>query len=167
MDGAQNNMIKIGDSLPEASFMTPGADGPEPVTSASLFRGKKAVLIGMPGAFTGTCSGSHLPGFLSHIGALKEKGVELVACVTVNDVFVVGAWAEHSKVDGKIVMLADGSAVFTKAIGLELDLTERGFGVRSQRYAMILQDGVVKELLLEDTPATADASGAEAVLAKL
>lgn len=160
-------MIKEGDKLPEATFLTPSADGPQEVTTAGLFGGKKAVLFGVPGAFTPTCHANHLPGYVKHFDALKAKGVELIACVAVNDIFVVAAWAEKSGVDGKVTMLADGSAVFTKAAGLELDLSAHGLGLRSKRFAAIIEDGVVSKLMIEDTPATADASGAEAVLAAL
>ncbi len=160
-------MIKPGDKLPEATFMTPSADGPQPVTTSELFDGKKAALFAVPGAFTPTCHNNHLPGFVEQSDALKAKGVDTIACVAVNDIFVVDAWAKASAVGDKVTMLADGSALFTKAIGLDLDLTERGLGVRSKRYAMIVENGVVKELMVEDTPGTAEASGAAAVLAKL
>ncbi|MCI4665438.1 MAG: peroxiredoxin [Neomegalonema sp.] len=160
-------MIKVGDTLPEASFFTPSSDGPQEVKSPEFFRGKKIVLFAVPGAFTPTCHQNHLPGYLTHHDALKAKGVDAIVCVAVNDIFVVSAWGEKSGVGDKVMMLADGSALFTKAVGLDLDLTERGLGVRSKRYAMIIEDGIVKELAVEDTPATADASGAEAMLAKL
>lgn len=160
-------MIKVGDKLPDFTFMTPGADGPEGVTTADLFGGKKAVLFAVPGAFTPTCDQNHLPGYLEHLDALKAKGVDLVACLATNDVFVVGAWAKSTGAEGKLTMLADGSAKFVNEIGLGLDMTERGLGLRAQRFAMILEDGVVKALMVEDTPATADASGAASVLAQL
>ena len=160
-------MITIGDKLPDATFTTPGADGPHELTSAELFGGKKIVLFAVPGAFTPTCHNNHLPGYVAQHDALTAKGVDAVACVAVNDVFVMGAWAEKSGVSGKVAMLADGSAAFTKAIGMELDLTARGLGVRSKRYAMVVEDGVVKDLMVEDNPGQAEASTAEAVLAKL
>ena len=132
-----------------------------------MFGGKKVVLFAVPGAFTPTCHQNHLPGFLKHHDAIKAKGVDRIACLAVNDIFVVSAWAEQSGVGDKLTMLADGSAQFAKAIGLDLDLTERGLGVRAKRFAMIVEDGVVKELMIEDSPGQAEASGAEAVLAKL
>ena len=160
-------MIKVGDRLPDANFMTPGADGPAALASADVFSGKKVVLFAVPGAFTPTCHNNHLPGFVEKGDALKAKGVDTIACVAVNDIFVVDAWAKQSGVGDAVTMLADGSALFTKAIGMDLDLTERGLGIRSKRYAMIVEDGVVKELMIEESPGQAIESGADAVLAKL
>ncbi|MEL6978860.1 MAG: peroxiredoxin [Pseudomonadota bacterium] len=160
-------MIKEGDKLPDATFQTPSADGPQEVTVSGLFAGKRAVLFGVPGAFTPTCHANHLPGYVTHLDALKAKGVDFVACVAVNDIFVVSAWAEATGAGGAITMLADGSGAFAKAMGLELDLSAFGLGMRQKRFAAIIEDGVVAKLMIEDTPATADASGAEAVLAAL
>jgi glutaredoxin/glutathione-dependent peroxiredoxin len=159
--------IKVGDRLPESTFFVSSADGPQPVTSTELFKGKKAVLFAVPGAFTPTCHKNHLPGYVTHADAIKAKGVDLIAVTGVNDVFVMKAWAEASGAGDKVTFLADGSADFANAIGLALDLSARGLGMRSQRYSMIVEDGVVKDLAIEETPGTAAVSGAEAMLAKL
>lgn len=160
-------MIQVGDKLPDATFLVPTDDGPQERTTQDLFGGKKAVLFAVPGAYTPTCHQNHMPGYVKNLDALKAKGVDLVACVAVNDIFVLDHWAKDTGAYGKIEMLADGSAAFTKKIGLEIDLTERGLGVRSHRYAMILEDGVVKHLGVEDGPPAVDVSSAEAILAKL
>lgn len=160
-------MIETGAALPDATFFTPSADGPSETTTAALFTGKKAVLFGVPGAFTPTCDQNHLPGFVAEHAALAEKGVDLVACVAVNDIFVVTAWAQSAKVGDAVTMLADGSALFTTAIGMDLDLTERGLGIRSKRYAMIVEDRVVRAVMVEDSPANHDRSSAASVLAAL
>ena len=142
--------IKIGDSLPEATFVTPTEDGPKPITTAEVFGGKTVALFAVPGAFTPTCSAKHLPGFKQMAGEIKGKGVDEIACVSVNDAFVMRAWAEDQAVGEDITMLADGSGGFTKALGLELDANRFGMGTRSQRYSMIVDDGVVKELNVEE-----------------
>lgn len=160
-------MINVNDRLPEASFMSPGENGPEKTNTTELFNGKKAVLFAVPGAFTPTCNQNHLPSYIRHHDSLKAKGVDTIACVAVNDVFVMGAWRDSAGAAGKVTMLADGSAKFTTQMGMTLDLTEHGLGVRSKRYAMLIDDGVVKDIAVEDTPGTAEASGAEAMLAKL
>jgi peroxiredoxin len=159
--------IKVGDRLPETTFYTPSADGPQAVVSTELFAGKKAVLFAVPGAFTPTCHKNHLPGYVAHADALKARGVELIAVTGVNDVFVMKAWQEASGAGDKVKFLADGSADFAKAVGMELDATARGLGIRSKRYAMILEDGVVKHLAVEDVPSSASVSAAEAILEKL
>jgi glutaredoxin/glutathione-dependent peroxiredoxin len=159
--------IKVGDRLPETTFYVSSADGPQGVTSTDVFAGKKAVLFAVPGAFTPTCHKNHLPGYVAHADALKAKGVELIAVTGVNDVFVMKAWADASGADGKVMFLADGSGDFAKAVGLELDAAARGLGLRSKRYSMLLENGVVKSLDVEETPGTAAVSGAEAMLAKL
>lgn len=159
--------IKVGDRLPEATFTVMGAEGPGPQTTAEVFGGKKVVLFAVPGAFTPTCSKQHLPGFVANADKIKAKGIDTIACTSVNDAFVLGAWSKDAGADGKVVMLADGSADFAKEIGLELDMTARGLGVRSQRYAMIVEDGVVKALNVEDAPGTAEKSGADAIAALL
>jgi len=141
--------IKVGDKVPAATFTTFGPDGPKPITTDELFAGKTVALFAVPGAFTPTCSAKHLPSFKSHAGDLKKRGVDTIACVSVNDVFVMKAWGESQGVDGDILMLADGNGDFTKAIGLELDGSRFGMGQRSQRYSMIVADGVVKELNVE------------------
>jgi peroxiredoxin len=159
--------IKVGDRLPETTFTISGAEGPEGVASTALFAGKKAVLFAVPGAFTPTCHKNHLPGYVTHADALKAKGVELIAVTGVNDVFVMKAWSEASGAGDKVMFLADGSGDFAKAIGMDLDLTSRGLGLRSKRYAMILEDGVVTHLAVEEVPSSASVSGAEAILAAL
>jgi peroxiredoxin (alkyl hydroperoxide reductase subunit C) len=158
-------MIKVGDKLPSMKLATATADGPKEVATDDLFKGR-VVMFAVPGAFTPTCSAKHMPGFIQNYDALKAKGVDSVVCMSVNDPFVMGAWAKDQGVDGRIVMLADGSAAFTKALGLELDLVARGLGVRSQRFALIAQDGVVTHLAVEQ-PGGFDVSRAEAVLAAL
>jgi glutaredoxin/glutathione-dependent peroxiredoxin len=141
--------IKVGDKIPSATLTTMTAEGPKPVTTDELFKGKKVVLFAVPGAFTPTCSAKHLPGFVQNADAIKAKGVDTVACVAVNDPFVMAAWGKDQKTEGKVTMLADGSAKFADALGTVLDLTERGLGKRSARYSMIVEDGVVKALNLE------------------
>jgi len=159
--------IRVGDRLPEATFTVMGAEGPGPQSTADVFGGKKVVMFAVPGAFTPTCSKTHLPGFVANADAIKAKGVDAIVCTSVNDVFVLDAWGKSAGADGKVAMLADGSADFAKKIGLELDLAERGLGMRSQRYAMIVEDGEVKALSVEDSPGTADKSGADAIAALL
>lgn len=160
--------IKVGDRIPSATLKTPSPEGPpKEVTTDELFRGKKVVLFAVPGAFTPACSMRHLPGFVEQAGAIKAKGVDLVACVAVNDAFVLNAWSRDQKADGKVMMLADGSGDFTRALGLELDLSKGGLGRRSQRYSMLVEDGVVKSLNVEEQPGQVGVSGAEAMLKAL
>jgi peroxiredoxin len=156
--------IKVGDRLPSATFMTMTADGPKPQTTDEIFKGKKVVLFAVPGAFTPTCHKNHLPGFLTNADAIKGKGIDTIAVTGVNDVFVMDAWKKNTAAEGKIEFLADGSAAFAKAIGLSVDLGERGLGTRSQRYAMVVEDGVIKTLNVEEAPGKADVSGAENLL---
>lgn len=158
--------IKKGDRLPSVKLNRMGADGPEAVESEELFKGKKAVVFAVPGAFTPTCSARHLPGFVEHADAIKAKGVDLVACLSVNDVFVMDAWGKASSTNGKVEMLADGNGVFANAVGLEMDGSGFGLGTRSQRYAMIVEDGVVKEIFVEE-PGAFEVSSAEHVLKAL
>jgi peroxiredoxin len=159
--------IKIGDALPADIKLKEIAEGgPKDVTVGELFKGKKVVLFAVPGAFTPTCSMKHLPGFLEQAGAIRAKGVDEIVCLAVNDAFVMGAWGKASNVQGKVRMLADGNAEFTKALGLALDASGFGMGTRSQRYALIVQDGKVKELFVEPGPGLT-VSSAESVLAKL
>jgi peroxiredoxin (alkyl hydroperoxide reductase subunit C) len=158
--------IKVGDKIPPAKLMTVTPDGPKEISTDAVFDGKTVALFAVPGAFTPTCSARHLPGFLDHVDALKAAGVDTIACVAVNDVFVMDAWARDQKVDGRVMMLADGSGTFTKSLGLELDLVARGLGVRSQRYAMVVKDGVVKHLAVEQ-PGGFEVSTAENVLSML
>jgi peroxiredoxin (alkyl hydroperoxide reductase subunit C) len=140
--------------------------GPADISSDELFAGKKVVLFALPGAFTPTCSAKHLPGFVQQAEAIKAKGVDTIACLSVNDAFVMGAWGKDQGVSDKVLMLADGSADLTKALGLELDLNSRGFGLRSQRYAMIVDDGVVTAVNVEQGGAF-EVSSAEAILEAL
>ncbi len=159
--------INVGDKLPAATFKFMSADGPAEITTDELCAGRKVVLFGLPGAFTPTCHRNHLPGFLENLQAIKDKGVDTVAVVSVNDVFVMGAWARDTGGQGKIDYLADGSADFAKAIGLDVDLSAVGMGVRSARYSMIVDDGVVKSLNIEEAPGQAVASGAARILEQL
>ncbi|MCS6853146.1 MAG: peroxiredoxin [Elioraea sp.] len=158
--------IKVGDRIPPAKLMHVTAEGAREVTTEEIFAGKTVVLFAVPGAFTPTCSVKHLPGFLEHLEALKAKGVDTVACMAVNDQFVLEAWAKSQNALDKIMFLADGSGLFTKALGLEFDLTARGLGIRAQRFAMIVKDGVVTYLGVEE-PGGFEVSKAEAVLAAL
>lgn len=141
--------INVGDRLPEANFVKPGADGPEPVASGDFFKGRRVALFSVPGAFTPTCSARHLPGFIERADELKAKGIDAIACTSVNDAFVLGAWSKANEADQSITMLADGNGDFAKAIGLEMDGTAYGMGKRSQRYAMLVNDGVVEQLHVE------------------
>ncbi len=159
--------IQVGDKVPSATLYHMTGDGPAAVTSDEVFSGKKVVLFALPGAFTPTCSAQHVPGYLKNAAALRDKGVDTIACLSVNDVFVMGAWGKEQGSEGDILMLADGSGDFTKAAGMELDLSARGLGVRSQRYAMVVEDGVVKALHLEENPGELANSSAEAMLAEL
>jgi peroxiredoxin len=158
--------IKVGDRLPNATFMVMTPEGPKPKTTDEIFKGKKVVLFAVPGAFTPTCHKNHLPGFVKNAAAIKAKGVDTIAVTGVNDVFVMDAWKKASGGDS-IEFLADGSAKFASAIGLTADLTERGLGIRSQRYAMVVEDGVVKTLNIEDAPGKAEISSAENLLKSL
>jgi peroxiredoxin len=159
--------IKAGDRLPsDLKLKEMGDSGPKDVTVGDVFKGKKVVVFAVPGAFTPTCSMKHLPGFLEKARDIKAKGVDEIVCLSVNDAFVMGAWGDANSAKGKVRMLADGNGDFTKALGLTLDASGFGMGVRSQRYAMIVQDGVVKELLVEQGPGL-NVSSAESVLSKL
>ncbi|HYS14285.1 MAG TPA: peroxiredoxin [Burkholderiaceae bacterium] len=165
--------IKVGDKLPDGQLQefieveTAGCSiGPNTFNVADLVKGKKIVVFGLPGAFTPTCSAKHVPGYVQQYDALKRKGVDEVWCLSVNDPFVMGAWGRDQHSTGKVRMMADGSADYTKKLGLELDLTGRGMGVRSQRFSMLIEDGVVKSLNIE-APGKFEVSGAEAMLAKL
>jgi peroxiredoxin (alkyl hydroperoxide reductase subunit C) len=158
--------IKVGDKVPSMKLMTFGPDGPREISTDEIFKGHKVVLFAVPGAFTPTCSAKHLPGFVENADKLRAKGVYRIACLAVNDVFVMGAWGKDQHVGDKVLMLADGSAAFTKALGLDLDLTARGMGVRAQRFAMVVDDGTVTHLAVEQ-PGGFDVSRAEAILAAL
>jgi len=158
--------VKVGDQLPAGTFMTFGADGPRPVTTDELCKGKTVALFAVPGAFTPTCSAKHVPGFKANAAALKAKGVDTIACVSVNDVFVMKAWGADQNAGDDIIMLADGNGDFTKAVGLELDAKGFGMGSRSQRYSMIVKDGVITELNVEQG-GEFKVSSAEYMLAQL
>lgn len=158
--------ITVGDKVPNVSLSVPSSDGPKQVETGDVLGHGKVVLFAVPGAFTPTCSDYHLPGFVIRADDLAAKGVQTVACVAVNDVFVMGAWGAAREVGEKVLLLADGSGDFARAMGLETDLSGGGLGIRSQRYAAIIEDGVVTELLVEDGLGL-DKSSADAVLAKL
>ncbi len=159
--------IQVGDSVPSGSLNHMTESGPEQISTDDLFSGKKVVVFALPGAFTPTCSAKHVPGFLQHAGELKAKGVDTIACLSVNDAFVMGAWGKDQGVGNNIMMLADGSAAYTKALGMELDLTAHGMGVRAKRFAMVVDNGKVSFMAEETNPGALEASSAEAVLAAL
>jgi len=152
--------IQVGDHLPQATFRVMTADGPTAKTTDDIFKGRKVVLVAVPGAFTPTCHRNHLPGYVQKAAEIRAKGVDAIAVTSVNDVFVMDAWSKASGGDG-IEFLADGNGDFAKAIGLAMDGTGFGLGTRSQRYAMVVDDGVVQSLNIEDAPSKADISGAE------
>lgn len=165
-------MIKVGDKLPDgvlSEFIeteTAGCSiGPNNFNVSDMVKGKKIAVFGLPGAFTPTCSAKHVPGYVANYDALKAKGVDEIWCVSVNDAFVMGAWAKDQKTGGKVRMLGDGSAAWTKALGLEFDLTAKGMGVRMQRFSMLVEDGVVKTFNLEG-PGKFEVSNAETMLAQ-
>jgi peroxiredoxin len=158
--------IKVGDKIPSVKIMQGTSEGPKEVSTEELFAGKTVVLFGVPGAFTPTCSAKHLPGFVQHAADFSKKGVDVVACLSVNDAFVMGAWGKDQGTGDNVAMLADGSATFTKALGLELDLTPRNMGVRSQRFALVAKNGVVTHVAVE-APGAFEVSKAETILAAL
>ena len=158
--------IKVGDKIPAAALRTKTADGIQEVKTADIFGGKKVVVFALPGAFTPTCSAKHLPGYVEQAKALKGKGVDAIACVSVNDAFVMDAWGKDQKVGDSVMMMADGNADFTKALGLETDGSGYGMGTRSKRYAMVVEDGTVTNLFVEE-PGQYEVSAAEYVLGKL
>jgi peroxiredoxin len=158
--------IKVGDKVPSVTLRYVSPDGVQAVTTDDFFRGKKVALFGVPGAYTRTCSERHLPGYVSHADELKAKGVDTIACIAVNDQFVMDAWGKERGAAGKVVMLGDGSGDFVRAIGLELDRIKEGMGIRTQRYSMLVDDGVVKALNIEQ-PGQFDVSSAETMLKAL
>jgi len=159
--------IKVGDRLPSATFRVMTPDGPAPRTSDEIFKGRKVVLFAVPGAFTPTCHRNHLPGFLAQANAIKAKGVDAIAVTAVNDVFVLDAWKKASGAEGQIEFLSDGNGDFAKALGLTIDASANGLGLRSKRYSMLVDDGVIKALNVEDAPGKVDVSGAENLLKQI
>ena len=158
--------IQVGDRLPSVNLQRKGPDGVETINSDELFAGKKVVLFALPGAFTPTCSASHLPGYVVHSDEIFARGVDSIVCLSVNDAHVMHAWGEQNNTDERVMMIADGSAHFTRAIGMELDLDAAGMGTRSKRYSMLVEDGVVTKLNLEE-PKKFEVSDAETMLASL
>jgi peroxiredoxin len=159
--------IKAGDKLPEATFKTMTEDGAKDLTTADVFAGKKVVLFGVPGAFTPTCSNNHLPGYLENHDTIIARGVDQIAVIAVNDHHVMGAWQKFTGGEGKILYLADGNGDFIRALGLETDLSKGGLGLRTKRFSMIVENGTVKALNIEDTPGKAVTSGAAALMEQL
>lgn len=160
--------IKVGDRLPQATFRIMTPDGPMPKTTDEIFGGKRMVLFAVPGAFTPTCSRNHLPGFIKNAAAIKAKGIDQIAVTSVNDAFVMDAWKNASGAEGAVdLFLADGNADFARAVGLDHDSTDAGRGIRSKRYSMIVEDGVVKSLNIEEAAGKAEISGAENLLRQL
>jgi peroxiredoxin len=156
--------IKIGEKLPDASFMVMTAEGPAQKTAAEVFAGKKVALFAVPGAYTPTCQQQHVPGFVACVDELKGKGIDTIACTAVNDIFVLTQFAKDTGAQGKILMLADGNGEFAKKIGLDIDLSGFGLGLRSKRYAMLVDDGVVKILNVEDAPPQRQVERGDALL---
>ncbi|MCC3245647.1 peroxiredoxin [Methylocystis sp. WRRC1] len=159
--------IKAGDRIPDVTLTVMGKDGPQTIKSKDYFAGRKIALFSVPGAYTPTCHTKHLPGFVEKAGEIKSKGVDAVAVTAVNDIFTLDAWLKEKGASGKIDGLADGSAVLARAMGLELDLTEHGLGVRGKRYSAIVRDGVVEWINVEENSSLATVSSAESTLAKL
>ena len=160
--------IQVGDRLPQSTFRIMGPDGrPAPKTTDEVFKGRKVVLFAVPGAFTPTCHKNHMPGFVAKADEIKAKGVDAIVVTAVNDTFVLDAWTKQSGCDGKIEYIADGNGDFAKALGLTVDASGNGLGTRSKRYSMVVQDGVVKSLNVEETPGKAEVSGAENLLKAL
>ena len=158
--------IKVGDKLPAGTLTQMTKDGPQKISTAQLFGGRKVVVFSVPGAFTPTCDAKHLPGFVQNADAIRAKGVDTIACMAVNDVFVMNAWGKASHVDDKILMLADGNAEYARALGLEMDASGFGMGMRGKRFAILADDGVVKGLYVEG-PGEFKVSSAEHVLSQL
>ena len=159
--------IQVGDKMPEGAFGMMTAEGPGAVSTADLFGGMKVVLFSVPGAFTPACSSTHLPGFIKQAGAIKDKGVDTVACLAVNDVFVMHAWGKDQSAGDDVMILADGNAEYTKALGLDLDATGFGMGIRGLRFAIVVEDGVATQIHLEAAPTDVKESSAENVLSNL
>jgi len=155
--------IQVGEKVPSGTLKVAGADGIRDVTTDELFGGRKVVLFSVPGAFTPTCSAKHLPGFVQNAGAIRAKGIDAIVCLAVNDAFVMGAWGREQQVGDAVIMAADGNGDWTRALGLELDASRFGMGTRGQRFAMVLEDGVVRKLAVE-APGKFEVSSAEAIL---
>ena len=160
-------MIKVGDKLPDAKFRVMGSEGPTAKTTDEIFKGKKVALFAVPGAFTGTCHKMHMPSITLNADAMKAKGIDTIAVTSVNDVFVMQAWKRDTDLKNQVEFLADGSADFAKAIGLDIDLAANGMGLRSRRYSMLVDNGVVKKLNIEEKPGTVEASGGDTLLQQL
>jgi len=159
--------IIVGDKLPDATFRVMTGEGPKPKTTDEVFKGKKVALFAVPGAFTPTCSNLHMPSFLKNVEALKAKGVDTIAVTGVNDVFVMEAWKKASGAEGKIDFLADGNGEFAKGMGMDFDGAGAGLGIRSRRYSMLVEDGVVKHLNIEEAPGKCEVSGGQALLEQI
>jgi peroxiredoxin len=160
--------IQVGDPLPQTTFRVMTPDGPKPKTTDDVFKGRKVVLVAVPGAFTPTCHRNHLPGYVQNAAAIKAKGVDAIVVTAVNDVFVMDAWAKASGAgEGQIEFVSDGNGDFAKALGLTMDGAGFGLGTRSQRYAMVVEDGIVRSINVEDAPGKADVSGADNLLKSL
>ena len=159
--------IKVGDKLPNVNFRVMTAEGPKPKSTDDIFKGKKVALFAVPGAFTPTCNNLHMPSFLNNADAIKGKGVDTIAVTGVNDVFVMEAWKKANNAGGKIEFLADGNGDFAKAIDMAFDGSGNGLGTRSKRYSMLVEDGVVKKLNIEDAPGKCDISGGQALLGQI
>ena len=158
--------LNNGDRIPESSFMTMGEKGPQPISTDEIFKGKKVILVSVPGAFTPTCSNKHLPGYIQKYEEFKQKGIDTIACMAVNDAFVMDAWGKAQGATGKVLMLADGNGEFAKKIGLEMDASKHGMGTRGKRFSAIVEDGVVKELNVE-APGEFNVSSADATVCQL
>lgn len=159
--------IKVGDRLPEAKFTVMTDEGPKTRTTDEIFKGKKVALFAVPGAYTGTCHKMHMPSVFQNAAAIKAKGIDTIAVVAVNDVFVMKAWKRDTDMKDEAIYLADGNAEFAKALGLEFDGSAKGLGIRSKRYSMLVEDGVVKKLNLEDNPGEVKVSGGDTLLSQL
>ncbi len=158
--------ISIGDKVPSVELNIMTDDGPGAISTDEIFAGKKVAVFGLPGAFTRTCSAKHLPGFVNNADALKAKGIDTIVCISVNDAYVMGAWGKTQNVGDSVMMVADGSAKFTKAAGLDVDMSAKGFGLRSRRFSMVVDDGEVKSINI-DEPGTFEHTSAEVMLGEL
>jgi peroxiredoxin len=159
--------IKVGDRLPDATFRIMTEDGVQTKGTSDIFKGRKVALFAVPGAYTGTCHKQHLPSIFSSARAIMDKGVNEIAIVSVNDVFVMNTWKRDTDQRNEAIFLADGNAEFAKALGMEFDGSEKGLGIRSKRYSMLVEDGVVKKLNVEDSPGKVEVSGGDTLLGQL